>query len=42
MDSPIVHVILEMPFCTEKPRKRSTLLQVQSLKQHYRYKIHTC
>jgi hypothetical protein len=35
MDSPAVHVILEMPFCTGKPRKRSTLLQVQSLAQHY-------
>jgi hypothetical protein len=35
MDSPVVHVILEMPFCTEKPRRRSTLLQVQSLVQDY-------
>jgi hypothetical protein len=35
MNSPAVHVILEMPLCTVKPRKRFTFLQVQSLVQHY-------
>jgi uncharacterized membrane protein len=35
MDSPVVHVILEILFCTEKSRRKSTLLQVQSLAQHY-------
>jgi hypothetical protein len=35
MDSPAAHVILEMTFSMETLKKKSTLLQVQSLAQHY-------
>jgi hypothetical protein len=35
MDSPVVHVILEMLFCMERPRRRLTSLLVQSLVQHF-------